>query len=73
MSAQFHSNRIIFPFWVKFSWNEETDTCFSDKCILLGRNYDFLGRYLVATARYLSVTTRYLVVTSRYCSFQLLV
>ena len=49
--------RIYFFFGTKFSWNEETDTCFNVECMLLGRNYDFLGGYLVATARYLSVTT----------------
>ena len=48
---------IYFLFGTKFSWNEETDTCFNVECMLLGRNYDFLGGYLVATARYLSVTT----------------
>ena len=37
--------------------------------MLLGRNFDFLDGYLVATARYLSITTgnaRYLVVNARY-------
>ena len=48
---------IYFLFGTKFSWNEETDTCFNVECVLLGRNFDFLGGYLVATARYLSVTT----------------
>ena len=48
---------IYFLFGIKFSSNEETDTCFNVECMLLGRNYDFLGGYLVATARYLSVTT----------------
>ena len=47
---------IYFLFGTKFSWNEETDTCFNVECMLLGRNYDFLGGYLVATACYLSVT-----------------
>ena len=46
---------IYFLFGTKFSWNEETDTCFNIECVLLGRNFDFLGRYLVAAA--LSVTT----------------
>ena len=79
---------IYFLFGTKFSWNEETDTCFNVECVLLGRNFDFLGGYLVVTARYLMVTTgqvaaRYLVVTARcwwllvvtahYCSFPLLV
>ena len=48
---------IYFLFGTKFSWNEETDTCFNVECMLLDRNYDFLGGYLVVTARYLSVTT----------------
>ena len=40
-----------------FSWNEENDVeCFNVKCVLLGRNFDFLGGYLVVTARYLVVT-----------------
>ena len=37
----------------KFSWNKGIDTCFNAKCVLLGRNFDFLGGYLVVTARYL--------------------
>ena len=48
---------IYFLFGTKFSWNEETDTCFNVECVLLGRNFDFLGGYLVATARYLIVAT----------------
>ena len=48
---------IYFIFGIKFSWNEGTDTCFNVECMLLDRNYDFLGGYLVVTARYLSVTT----------------
>ena len=48
---------IYFLFGTKSSWNDETDTCFNVECVLLGRNFDFLGGYLVATARYLSVTT----------------
>ena len=48
---------IYFLFGTKYSWNEETDTCFNVEYMLLGRNYDFLGGKLVATARYLSVTT----------------
>ena len=48
---------IYFLFGTKFSWNEETDICFNVAYMLLGRNYDFLGGYLVATARYLGVTT----------------
>ena len=48
---------MYFLFGTKFSWNQETDTCFNVEFVLLGRNFDFLGSYLVATARYLSVTT----------------
>ena len=36
--------------------------------MLLRRNFDYFGGYLVVTARYLVVTTRYLVVTAGYCS-----
>ena len=46
---------IYFLFGIKFSWNEETDTCFKFECVLLVLNFDFLGGYLVGTARYLSV------------------
>ena len=55
----------------KFSWNEKIDTCFNVECVLLGRNFDFLGGYLVVTARYLMVTARYLMVTGGYCSLLL--
>ena len=48
---------IYFLYGTKFSGNEETYTCFDVECMLLGRNYDFLGDYLVDTFRYLSVTT----------------
>ena len=48
---------MYFLFGTKFSWNQETDTCFNVEFVLLGRNFDFLGSYLVAAARYLSVTT----------------
>ena len=75
---------IYFLFGTKFSWNEETDTCFNVEFMLLDRNYDFLGGYLVTTTRYLVlllVNARYLVVNARsllvvtvcYCSFPLLV
>ena len=59
---------IYFIFGTTFSWNEGI--------LLLGRNFDFLGGYLVVTAHYLVVTARYwwlLLVTARYCSFPLLV
>ena len=48
--------------------NEGTDTCFDVECMLLGRNFDFFGGYLVVTARYLVVTACYLLVTARYRS-----
>ena len=28
------------------------DTCFNVACVLLGRNFDFFGGYLMVTARY---------------------
>ena len=56
-------------------------TCFNVECVLPGRNFDFLGGYLVVTARYLVVTTGYcslpggywwlLLVTGGYCSLPL--
>ena len=56
---------IYLIFGTKFSWNEGIDTCFNVECVLLGRNFDFLGGYclllvvtwwlLVATARYRSL------------------
>ena len=36
--------------------------------MLLGRNFDFLGGYLVVTARYLEVTTGYCSLPGGYCS-----
>ena len=52
-----------------FSWNEENDVeCFNVKCVLLGRNFDFLGGYLVVTARYLMVATGYCSLSGVYCS-----
>ena len=48
---------ICFLIGTKFSRNEETDTYFNVEYVLLGRNFDFLGGYLVATARDLIVTT----------------
>ena len=44
--------------------------------MLLGRNLDFLGGYLVVTACYLVITNGHcslLVVTARHCSVPLLV
>ena len=56
---------IYFVFGTKFSWNERIDTHFNVEYVLLGRNFDFLGGYLVVSARYL-------VVTAGYCSLPLL-
>ena len=82
----------FIAFWMYFifattsSWNEGINTCFTVECVLLGRNFDFLGGYLVVIALYLIVTGGYwwlllvtagycwlLFVTARYCSFPLLV
>ena len=62
---------IYFIFGTKFPWNEGTDTCFNVEFVLIGRDFYFLGSYLVVTARYLVVTARYLVVTARYRSLLL--
>ena len=62
---------IYFIFETKFSWNEEIDTSLNVEYVLLGRNFDCFGGYLVVTARYLVVSARYLVVTARYCLLQL--
>ena len=59
---------IYFIFGTKFSWNEGIDTCFNVEYVLLGRNFDFLGGYLVVTARYLVVTTGYCSLPGGYCS-----
>ena len=62
---------IYFIFGTKFSWN---DTCFNIEYALLGRNFDFLGVYLVVTAPnlwLLLVTVHYLVVIGEYCSLPL--
>ena len=50
-----------FILGTKFYWNEEIDTYFNVECVLLGRNFHFLGGYFV-------VTTRQLVATAGYCS-----
>ena len=55
---------IYFVFGTKFSWNERIDTRFNVEYVLLGRNFYFLGGYLVVSARYL-------VVTAGYCSLPL--
>ena len=49
----------IFIFGFKFSWNKGIDICFNVEFTLLGRNFYFLGVYLVVTARYLMVTACY--------------
>ena len=36
---------ISFLFGSKFSWNEETDTCFNVECVLFGRHFDFFCDY----------------------------
>ena len=48
---------IYFLPGTKLSWNEENDTCFNVEYVLIGRNFDFLGGYLVVTACYLMITT----------------
>ena len=61
--------------WPKFSWNDGIDTCFNGECVLLSRNFDFLGGYLVVTARYLGVTSGYwlLLVVTTSCRSLLLI
>ena len=59
---------IYFLFGTKFSWKEETYTCFNVECVLLGWNFDFLGSYLVVIARYLMVAAGYCSLPSSYCS-----
>ena len=49
----------ISNFIGNISWDEEIDTCFNVECVLLGRNFDFCGGYLVVTARYLAVCYYY--------------
>ena len=70
----------FIAFWMYFifattsSWDERINTCFTVECVLLGRNFDFLGGYLVVTALYLIVTGGYwwlLLVTVRYRSLLL--
>ena len=67
---------IYFLFGTTFSWNEGVDIYFNVEYVLLGRNFDFLGDYLLVTARYLVVTARYwclMLVSACYCLFPLLV
>ena len=59
-----------------FDCHEGIDTCFNVKCVLLGRNFDFLGGYCSLPSGYCSLLGGYwwlLLVTARYCSFPLLV
>ena len=51
----FKALEIYFIFGTKFSWNLDFDTCFNVECVLLGRNFGFLGGYSVVTARYRSL------------------
>ena len=46
--------------------------CFNVKYVLLGRNCDFLGGYLVVTTHYLMVTTCYCSLSCDYCSLLVL-
>ena len=62
---------IYFLSGTNFIWNEENDTCFNVEYLLLGRNFDFLGGYLVVTARCLIVTTSYCSLPGGYCSVPL--
>ena len=57
--ASFIALGMYFIFGSKYSWNEGSDTCFNVKYVLLSRNFDFFGGYLVVTARYLMATTGY--------------
>ena len=78
--------RIFFIFGTKFSWNEETDTCFNVECVLFGQNFDLFSGYcslpsgccwlLLVTWWLLLVNALYwwlLLVITRYCSLPLLV
>ena len=62
---------IYFIFGTKFSWNEVIDTCFNVEYVLLGRNFGFIGGYLVVTARYLMVTALYCSLAGGYGSLPL--
>ena len=65
---------MYFIFATTSSWNEGINTCFTVECVLLGRNFDFLGGYLVVIALYLIVTGGYcwlLLVTGGYYSLPL--
>ena len=82
--SDFIAWEIYFIFGTKFSRNEGIDTCFNVECVLLGRNFNFLGGYCSLPRGYCSLlfvtwwllTARYwwlLLVTTRYCSLPFLV
>ena len=56
---------IYFICGTKFSWNKGIDTCFNVECVLLGRNFDFLGGYC-------SLPSGYCLLFGGYCSFPIL-
>ena len=57
LSAKFHSIANIFHFWYQIFLEWGNWYFFNVECVLLRRNFDFRGGYLVVTARYLVVTT----------------
>ena len=63
---------ICFSIWSKFSWNESVEICFNVECVLLSRDFDFLGGSLVVTARFLVVTAGYCLFPGGYCSLSLI-
>ena len=63
---------ICFSFWSKFSWNESIEICFNVKYMLLARDFDFLGGYVVVTARFLVATAGYCLFPGDYCSLSLI-
>ena len=63
---------IYFIFGTKFSRNGGIDTCFNVECVLLGRNFYFLGGFVVFTAHYLVVTARYPEIVYMLLLFQML-
>ena len=60
-------------FRTKLSCNERIDICFNVEYVLLDRNFDFLGGYLMVTACYLVVTTGYSSLPGGYSSFPFLI
>ena len=59
---------IYFLYGTKFPRNEGIDICFIVEYVLLDRNFDFVGGYLVVTARYLVVATVHCSFSGGYCS-----